>query len=126
MPDAKHSLKELAVAFLHECAGGRAAAAFAERATSGFKHHNVWFPADGKSLAEGMDANHRNFPNKAFEIQRALEDGDLVAVHSRVVLQPGTEVAVVHILRFEGRKVAEMWDVGLPVPQDSSNKLGAF
>ncbi len=60
-------------------------------------------------------------------MQRALEDGDLVAVHSRVRLKPGEPgIAIVHIFRFEGDLVAELWDVGQPVPSDSPNANGMF
>jgi len=50
-----------------------------------------------------------------------------VAVHSRVRLKPdGPRVAVVHILRFEGDRIAELWDVGQPVPPESPNEHGMF
>ncbi len=124
--DMSEDLKKLALEFLDDCARGRAKAAFVERVTPGFKHHNVWFPGDPKALALGMDQNHETFPDKVFDVQRVLRDGDLVAVHSRVTLQAGTDISVVHILRFEGGKVAELWDVGLPVPEDSPNEFGAF
>jgi predicted SnoaL-like aldol condensation-catalyzing enzyme len=35
-------------------------------------------------------------------------------------------MAVVHILRFEGGKIVEMWDVGQEIPKDSPNALGVF
>ena len=36
------------------------------------------------------------------------------------------ECAVVHILRFEEGKIAEMWDVGQEIPRDCPNQLGMF
>ena len=38
----------------------------------------------------------------------------------------GVEIAVVHILRFEGGKIVEMWDIGQEIPADSPNALGMF
>jgi predicted SnoaL-like aldol condensation-catalyzing enzyme len=38
----------------------------------------------------------------------------------------GKEHAVVHIVRFDGEKIAEMWDVGQAVPADSPNENGMF
>jgi predicted SnoaL-like aldol condensation-catalyzing enzyme len=74
-----------------------------------------------------MEENAAQNPNKVLEIQRALQDGDLVAVHSHVRQQPGDRgAAVVHIFRFEGDRIAELWDVGQPVPESSPNELGMF
>jgi predicted SnoaL-like aldol condensation-catalyzing enzyme len=54
-----------------------------------------------------------------------LEAGDLVAVHSRVRLAPGEpEYALVHSFRFEGGRVAELWDIPMPVPENSPNQYG--
>jgi predicted SnoaL-like aldol condensation-catalyzing enzyme len=42
-------------------------------------------------------------------------------------MNPGESgVAVVHIFRFQGDRIAELWDIGQPVPQDSPNQAGMF
>jgi predicted SnoaL-like aldol condensation-catalyzing enzyme len=74
-----------------------------------------------------MEENAVANPGKVLEVQRALQDGNLVAVHSRVVQRPGDPgAALVHIFRFEGGLVAELWDIGQPVPEDSPNEHGMF
>ena len=35
-------------------------------------------------------------------------------------------MAVVHIFRFEGGRIAELWDLGMPIPEDSVNENGMF
>ena len=66
-------------------------------------------------------------PDKIFEIQRALEDGDLVAVHSRFRQNPNdTDYAVMHIFRFEGNKVVELWDFAQAAPAEMINENGMF
>jgi len=35
-------------------------------------------------------------------------------------------VRVVHILRFEGDRIVELWDIGQEIPQDSPNEHGMF
>jgi predicted SnoaL-like aldol condensation-catalyzing enzyme len=61
------------------------------------------------------------------EILRALEDGDLVALHSRVRQAPGPRgAALAHIFRFEGERFVELWDIGQPVPETSPNEYGMF
>jgi len=34
--------------------------------------------------------------------------------------------AVVHIFRFAGARIAELWDIGQPVPENSPNEYGMF
>lgn len=44
-----------------------------------------------------------------------------------IVLRPGeTGITTVHLFRFRGDKIVEMWDWGQTVPADSPNKDGAF
>jgi predicted SnoaL-like aldol condensation-catalyzing enzyme len=74
-----------------------------------------------------MEENAKINPNKYFEIQRALEDGIFVAVHSRVQLAQGEmEIALIHIFKFEQDKIVELWDFGQPVPHDMLNENGMF
>jgi predicted SnoaL-like aldol condensation-catalyzing enzyme len=50
-----------------------------------------------------------------------------VAVHSRVRQnQADRGAALVHIFRFEGDRIAELWDIGQPVPAESVNAIGMF
>ena len=61
------------------------------------------------------------------EIQQVLQDGNLVAVHSRIQLDKIKPVmTVVHIFRFEGNRIIELWDIGQEIPKDSPNQYGAF
>ncbi len=118
---------QTAVAFLQLASSGRVREAYDKYVAPDFIHHNAYYPADRESLAKGMEENARQFPNKIFEVQRVLQDGDLVAVHSRVKLKPeGPEIATVHIFRFEHGLIAELWDVGQTAPDNSPNEIGMF
>ena len=115
------------MAFLRLAASGYAREAFEKHVAPGFRHHNPFFRGDGESLMIAMEENAARNPNKVLEIQRALEDGDLVAVHSRVRRKPGDlGAAVVHIFKFEGNLIVELWDMGQAVPEDSPNENGMF
>ena len=119
--------KEMALAFLHAAASGNVRDAFQRHVATNFRHHNAFFKGDANSLMMAMAENAVKNPGKILEIQRALEDGDLVAVHSRVRQKAGDRgAAVVHIFRFEGNQIAELWDFGQPVPEDSPNEYGMF
>lgn len=58
---------------------------------------------------------------------RALEDGELVAIHSHVHMTPDDRgMALVHIFRFEADRIVELWDIGQPVPAETVNSNGMF
>ena len=119
--------KQAAIEFLQLAASGKVDEAYGRHVGAGFRHHNPFFKGDAESLKAGMAENAEKNPGKRLEVQRALEDGDLVAVHSRVVQKPGDRgAAVVHIFRFQGDRIAELWDLGQPVPEDSPNEHGMF
>ena len=121
------SKKDAAVSFLRQAASGRVREAYARYVGTGFRHHNPFFAGDAQSLMTGMEENARQNPDKRLDILRALEDGDLVAVHSRVRQTPDDRgAALVHIFRFEGDRIAELWDIGQPVPAESVNSNGMF
>jgi len=119
--------KAIATTFLEMCSTGDVGAAYDRFIADEFRHHNAFFRGDADSLAAGMEANAKQFPEKTLQIQRALEDGDLVAIHSRVQMTPGgQEMALVHIFRFVGDRIIELWDIGQAVPEESPNENGAF
>ena len=121
------SKKETALQFLHLASKGDSKEAFDLYVAQNFRHHNVYFKGDGETLMNAMEEAAKKNPEKIFEVQRSLEDGDLVAVHSRVRKNPTDPgAAVIHIFRFEGDKIAEPWDFGQVVPFDTVNENGMF
>jgi len=113
--------------FLRLAASGNVRQAFDKHACPEFRHHNPFFPGDAESLMVAMEENAAKNPARILEIQHALQEGNLVAVHSRVSLKPGDRgVAVVHIFRFQGNHIAELWDIGQAVPENSPNEYGMF
>ena len=121
------SNKDTAVSFLRLASSGRVREAYKKHIAPNFRHHNAYFPGDAESLAKGMEESAKEFPNKIFNVQRVLEDGDLVAVHARVRLKPdGQDIALIHIFRFDRDRIVELWEAAEPVPETSPNKNGVF
>lgn len=119
--------KEKALDFLHLVVAGSIEEAYDNYVNMRGKHHNVYFSAEFTSLKQGMIENHAQFPNKRLMVKNVLGDGSLVAIHSNIIMKMGEPgIAVVHIFRFEGGKIVEMWDIGQAIPLDSPNRLGAF
>ncbi len=118
--------RDIATSFLKNAASGKLDEAYSH-VSPNFRHHNPYFAGDAESLKAGMADAAAKFPNASLEVQRVFEDGDFVAVHSRVQhASDAPEIAVVHIFRFEGDRIAELWDVGMEAPKDSPNQNGMF
>ena len=119
--------KIIAQDFLTLCAKGESRQAFELYVANNFKHHNAYFKGDRKSLMIAIEESAVSSPNKVFEIQRILEDGNLVAVHSKVRLEKEEiTLAIMHIMQFEGDKILELWDFGQAVPEILVNDNGMF
>ena len=118
---------EISTTFLRMCARGEVRPAFERFVTPGFVHHNAWFPGDRQSLLAAMEQSAATEPNKSFEPRQVVDGGDRVAVLSHLRRAGGqTEMAVVHIVRFEDGKIVELWDLGQEIPKDSPNTRGMF
>jgi predicted SnoaL-like aldol condensation-catalyzing enzyme len=121
------SHKQTATEFLTMAAGGDVAEAYARHVAVEFTHHNPHFAHDRQSLLDAMSDSAATEPNKSFDVMRVIEDADTVAVHSRLTRAGANlQYAVVHILRFNGGKIVEMWDIVQEIPTESPNAIGMF
>ncbi|MGM0901613.1 MAG: nuclear transport factor 2 family protein [Bacillota bacterium] len=123
----KNSLKEKAVSFLQLVASGEVRQAYQRYIGPEFCHHNPFFRGDADSLMLAMEENATKNPQKVLEVKRVIGEGDIVAVHSHVKQnQDDLGGAVVHIFRFHNSLIAELWDVGQAIPENSPNENGVF
>ena len=117
--------KQAAIEFLEFVVAGRIDEAYDRHVLPAGKHHNSYFAAGFPALRKAMKEAHLQFPNKRFTIKNVLADGDLVAVHSHMVLKPGEAgLITLHLFRFQNEKIAEMWDFCAAIPADSPNTDG--
>ena len=118
---------DIATDFLRMCARGDVREAYELHVAPGCVHHNPWFAGDRESLLRAMEESAAAEPNKSFEPRQVIDGGDRVAVLSQLVrADAATEYAVVHIARFEGGKIVELWDLAQEIPKDSPNARGMF
>ena len=123
----KPSHREIAISFLKLASSGKARDAYTRYIGPDFRHHNPFFRGDRESLMLAMEENATKNPDKKLEIKLTLEDRDLVVTYSYVQQNPEDPgAAVVHIFRFKNGQIAELWDVGQAIPQDSVNENGMF
>ncbi|MBX6379425.1 MAG: nuclear transport factor 2 family protein [Thermoflavifilum aggregans] len=120
------SKKQIAASFLQLASSGKIAEAYARYIHPGFIHHNPYFKGDRASFMQAMEENARQFPEKRYEVLRTLEDGDLVAIHGKVVLSEESQWSVIHIFRFAGNQIIESWEASQQVIADSPNVNGIF
>lgn len=121
------SHKDAAVFFLKLAASGKVHEAYSKFVGAEFRHHNPFFEGSAESLRAGMEENALQNPNKVLEVKRVIAEGEFVVVHSHVRQTPGDlGAAAVHIFRFEKGRIAELWDLGQPVPEKSLNQYGMF
>lgn len=91
------------------------------------RHHNAYFPAGMSALLDAMVAASKDAPDRSLDIKHIVSEGEFVVVHSHTHHHPGDRgFAVVHIFRFEGDRIAELWDLGQPIPEDLPNSDGMF
>ncbi|HSX06784.1 MAG TPA: nuclear transport factor 2 family protein [Candidatus Saccharimonadia bacterium] len=125
MPE--NSNKESAVQFLKLMSSGKVDEAYDHFASPTGKHHSPYFAAGFDALKAAMKESYSQFPQKQSEVKHVVAEGDMVAIHSHVILNPGDPgFAIVHLLRFEGGKIVELWDFTQPVLADSPNADGPF
>lgn len=118
--------KDIANSFLKLASSGKAREAFEKYVHRDFRHHLAFFKGDRESFLNAMEENAREFPNKKYQTLRALEDGNLVAIHGKVTLSPDSQWSVIHIFRFEDDKIIESWEASQELFKDMPNENGIF
>ena len=93
----------------------------------GYIQHNPMAQTGREAAIGFLEPFFTQHPAIHYSILRVIADGNLVAVHSHGTFSPDDRgIAVVDILRVEGCKVMEHWDVVQPVPEKSANSNGMF
>jgi predicted SnoaL-like aldol condensation-catalyzing enzyme len=101
--------------------------AFETWVVPGYIQHNPMAKTGRDAAIAFLEPFFANTPGLNYEIKRIIADGNLVAVHARMRRAPEDRgSAVVDILRVEGCKIVEHWDVIQPVPETSANDNTMF
>lgn len=122
-----NSKREIALSFFDLIATGRIREWFDEHTNEDLIHHNQYFKGDRETLIQAIEEDARANPDKRVEVKMSLEDGDLVSTYSHVQQNPDDPgFALMHIFRFKGSTIVEMWDMHHAVMTDSPNEHGMF
>ena len=102
-------------------------AAFETWVDPGYIQHNPMAQTGRQAAIDFLEPFFAQHPDIHYSIMRTMADGNLVAVHSHGSFSAEDRgIAVVDILRVEGCKVVEHWDVVQPVPEKAANSNGMF
>lgn len=120
--------KEVATRFMTEFyVEKRVRSAFETWVDPGYIQHNPMAATGRDAAVAFLEPFFASNPHIRYEIKRIIADGNLVAVHAHGRFAPEDRgIAVVDILRIQGCKVMEHWDVVQPVPEKSANTNGMF
>jgi len=93
----------------------------------GYIQHNPMAQTGRQAAIDFLEPFFAQHPDISYSIKRIIADGNLVAVHSHGVFTAGDPgIAVVDIVRVEGCRVVEHWDVVQAVSGKSANANGVF
>jgi predicted SnoaL-like aldol condensation-catalyzing enzyme len=126
--ECKLKPKEVVTKFMNEFyVEKRVREAFETWVEPGYIQHNPLAQTGRDAAIAFLEPFFKSHPDISYSIKRIIADGNLVAVHSHGVFNPGERgLAIVDILRVDHCKIAEHWDVAQPVPEKSANTNGMF
>jgi len=92
-----------------------------------YRQHNPGAGDDPEPFIAAVKGLTKTFPDLRMESKRIIAEGDLVVLHSHLILKPDDRgSAVVDIFRLENGKIVEHWDVVQEVPEKSANNNTMF
>jgi predicted SnoaL-like aldol condensation-catalyzing enzyme len=102
-------------------------AAFETWVDPGYIQHNPLAQSGRDAAISFLEPFFAQHPDIDYSIKRIIAEGNLVVVHSHGKFSADDRgIAVVDILRVEGCKVVEHWDVVQPVAEKSANSNSMF
>lgn len=120
-------LKQVAQQFLLLTASGAVDEAYERFVAHDFIHHNQYFKGDRESLRLAMRESAASMPDKQLTVHSMVQEQDRVTTYSHVQISASAmDIAVFHMFRFENGKIAELWDVGQQIANESPNQNGLF
>ena len=92
-----------------------------------YRQHNPGAADGAEAFVAFVTGFTQAYPNLRVDFKRFLAGGDLVAVHSHFVREPGDRgLAVMDFFRLEDSKIVEHWDAIQEVPAEAANSNTMF
>jgi predicted SnoaL-like aldol condensation-catalyzing enzyme len=119
--------KKVVVDYYQAVIGGNVEKALADYLGPGYVQHNPYMRFGPEGVVEFITRMRGQYPELRLDIKRVIAEGDMVATHSHLILEPGKPGrALAEYFRLENGKIVEHWDVIQDVPETDSDYVGMF
>lgn len=122
MKSASKQNKRTAIDFYKMAFEGNPTEAVSLYVGSEYTQHNPLVGNGKKSFIEYFEKMASDYPDKTIHFIRAIEEDDLVALHTHQVWPGNDEYVTMDFFRFdEDGKIIEHWDAIQQIPESSAN-----
>ncbi|MET4095408.1 ester cyclase [Arthrobacter sp. UYCu712] len=119
--------KKVVVDYYQTAFGGDPQRAVSEHFGDRYVQHNPDAEDGPAAFVSFVNWLRSTYPQLQLEIKRVIAEGDIVATHSHLILNPGEPGrALADFFRLENGKVVEHWDVIQDIPEKAANSNGMF
>tara|TARA_Y100000031_G_C7910240_1_gene243473 strand:+ start:121 stop:495 length:375 start_codon:yes stop_codon:yes gene_type:complete len=118
----KNQKKELAINFYKMAYEGNPRKAVELYVGDDYKQHNPDVGDGKQAFIDYFERMQTEYPEKKIVFVRAIEEGDLVALHTHQTWPEGDEYVTMDFFRFDDdEKIVEHWDAIQLIPKKSLN-----
>ncbi len=114
--------KENAIAFYKTAYEGNPKQAVAQYVGDDYIQHNPAVEDGKQGFIDYFERMQRQYPQKSVEFVRAIEEGNLVALHTHQTWPGNDQYITMDFFRFDDNgKIVEHWDAIQQIPEESQN-----
>jgi predicted SnoaL-like aldol condensation-catalyzing enzyme len=119
--------KEKAIEFYRKAFEGDPKKAVSLFVGDRYIQHNPSVEDGTRGFISYFEKMHREYPGKSIEFVRAVEEGDLVALHTHQLWPEQEEYVTMDFFRFNSLgKIVEHWDAIQQIPVEAANSNGMY